>query len=380
MQALERNGLSAAQVTALLTAPTLVVSAGCDLMNPDLSFAADISDDLAGGRVERNLFATIHGTCSLKLSRRLAWGVDLVRPFQVLTDGHVTARFDLGVFCMTTPVLNVGDSVPMFDVQGYDRLMLLDRQVGADYTIAAAVTYRKALLDVFTAAGLTGVLIDGAAADDTLPVARSWPLIPNRAADPDQTDSPVTWLRIVNDLLRAINFRSVWCDERGRFRCQGYQLPSARPPEFTFDADGLLHGAVGEDRTVSEDVWRTPNRWVFRWTNAPEGTATANLSYTYNLPASDPMSAASRGLVWTSVVDYEAASRAKLVEIGDRRVQSDRTVTTRYTVSVGPFPVVGHADIYTYRDLAAAADRKVQAVTYTVDLLGADTEMTWEAV
>lgn len=382
MQSLARDGLTAEQVTAILTSPALQVAGGLDLLRPDLTFVSDISADLESGKVTRNLFADIHGACSLRLSRELVWGVDLVRPHMTLTDGRSgqSARFNLGVFLLTTPTRTVGQDPVTVEVQGYDRLVLLERQVGADYTVAAGVTYRQALLDTFTAAGLTGALIEGAAADDVLPAARSWPLVADRAADPDQTNTPVTWLRIVNDLLRAISFRSVFCDELGRYRCQAYVLPSAQPVEFTFDADDVVAGIVGEDRSVDEDVWKTPNRWVFRQTNRPAGALAPTEGdgiFTVVNQSDGPTSIDSRGLVWTSVVDYEAASQAKLVELGNRRVQLDRALTTVFSVTVGPFPPAGHADVYRYVD---GGDRRVQLLRHDLDLLGADSAMTWEAV
>jgi hypothetical protein len=384
MQPLARDGLTAAQVTALLRHPALRVSAGCDLLDVKLNVTGDLTPDLVGGQISRSLYADVHGTCSLTISRTLVWGVQLVRPYMVLAADSRTARINLGVYSLTTPELEVGPTPPTYQVSGFDRLYLLGRQVGADYTAAAGVTYRQALLDVFTAAGLPGALVEGVAADDVLPKARTWPLVADRVADPDQTDTPVTYLRIVNDLLRAINFRAVWADPDGLFRCQAYVEPAARPPEFVWDADDLTAGMVGEDRTVSEDVWKTPNRWVFRQTNRPAGAPTPTVGdglYVRTLPDAHPQSAVSRGLVWNSVVDYEAATQAKLVELGDRRVASDQRTTVTYDVSTAPFPVAGHADVFTYTDVAAGASgRKVQATGWTFDLAGSDVQWEWEAV
>lgn len=369
--------------TALLQSPALTVSVGCELLNANLTVAEDISDDLVGGRVSRSLFATVHGTCDLTLTRALVWGVDLVRPYMTLSDGITEARFNVGVYCLTTPERTVGETPETYSVQGFDRLLLLQRQVGADYTVTAGTTYRQALLDVFTAAGLSGALIEGSAADDTLPADKTWLLVADNVADPDQTATPVTYLRVVNDLLRAINFRSVWCDESGIFRCQAYQAPTSRPVEWTFDADDVIDGIVGENRTVIEDVWGVPNRWVFRQSNRAVGAPAATEGdgiYTVNNVSDGPTSQDSRGLVWTSVIDYEAATQAKLVSLGNRRVASDLAVTSRYQVTVGPFPPAGHADIYQYVDSAAGVDRKVQLISFDLDLLGADTSMAWEAV
>ncbi len=378
MQPLARDGLTAAQVTALLHSDDLTVSAGLELLKPNLTVAEDISDDLEGGSVALNLNATIHRTCTLRITRPLLWGIDLVRPYMVLAAEGNAVRFNVGVFSLTTPERRVGETPETYEVTGADRLLLLNRQIGATYTVTAGTTYRAALEAVFTASGLTGALIEGAAADSTVPKDRVWPLI-GETTDPDNDNTPVTYLRVVNDLLRAINFRAVFADADGVFRCSGYQEPTVRPVEFQFDADSL-DTPLEEDRTVTQDVWAVPNRWVFRWTNAPDLTAAADLVYEFNLPNSDPMSRASRGLTWTSVVDYEAASRAKLVELGDRRVATDRRVQAQYDVTVGPFPCAGHADVYLYSDAAAGVLAKVQCVSWDLDLLGEGTTMRWEAV
>jgi hypothetical protein len=365
----------------LLTSPAVEVSdVGCDLLNADLSFREDISDDLVDGQITWTLHATVHRAVRLELTRPLRWGVDLVRPHMTMTDrlSGLSSRWNVGVFALTTPERTVGETPETYDVSGFDRLHLLQRQVGRDYSVAAGVTYRQALLDTFAAAGLSGVLIDGAAADNTLPVTRTWRLVGDRVADPDQTDTPVTWVRVVNDLQRAWNGRGVYADENGRYRCEAYQAPQVRAPEHTFDADSPVT-IIGEDRTATEDVWGTPNRWVFRRTNGGTGVEGDGIHTIVN-QSDGPTSINARGLTWTSVVDYEAASQAVLVALGNRRVVADRSITSRFKVTTGPWPCAGHGDVYAYRDVALGADRKVQAVRWGFDLSGSDVEWEWEVV
>lgn len=358
-------------------------SAGCELLDLNLRFVEDISDDLLGGSTSYKLNAEIHTTLSLSLMRELQWGIDHVRPYTELSRTGLRVRFYRGVYVLVTPRRKIGVTPATYEIEGYDRLYLLLRQVGADYEVLPGTTYRTALLAVFAAAGLTGVLIEGSSADSTVPLRADgrghfWPLIPDDQTDPDQTDTPVTWLRIINDLLRAIRFRAVWCDELGQFRCEEYRSPAERPSTFIFDADEP-ETPVGEEREVFEDPWKLPTRWVFRWRNAPDGTSAADRRYQYDMPDGDPMSAAARGLVWTSVVDFDAASRDKLVQLGNDRVAADRAMRARYEVTAA-FPAQGHADIYTYRDVAAGVDRKVQLVEAEVDLLGEPRSMTLEGV
>lgn len=365
---------------ALLVGDRLEVSAGCDVLDLDLNVTGDISDHLVAGTIARNMRARIHGTCSLDLSTDLAWGTQLVRPYMTLSDGDVSERFNVGVFMLTTPEQVLGDDLPVRSTDGFDRLYLLDREVADDYVRSEGETYYEALVQVFDDAGLTGFLIDGAAADYTLPVDREWPLVA-RSTDPDQTSSPVTWLRVVNDLLTAINFRGVWADENGLYRCQQYLAPAARSPEFTFDVDNIRENIVVA-RTVIEDQWKTPNRWVFLWQNRPGGMSSTpgDGLYERNLDDDHPLSAVSRDLDWPKVYSYEAASQAVLEELGDRRVADDLGALAVYKVTTGPFPAAGHWDVVTYADDAAGGSVKAVATDWELDLSGGDMSWTWEAV
>lgn len=387
MQVLARDGLTAAEVTALLTADALEVTAGLDLLTPALTFVEDISDDLLDGRVARTMAAVVHGTCELQLSRALTWGVDIVRPWMRLTDTTTgtTARWNLGAYCLTTPARDVGETPETHAVRGQDRVSLLQRPVGDDYSVADGVTYRAALLQLFEDAGVGAdtVLIDGSAADSVVPVARDWPLVA-RSTDPDQTTTPVTWVRVVNDLLGAINFRGVWADENGFYRCQAYQEPSARPPEFVFTTDTPRLNIIGEKRRLTQDVWATPNRWVFIASNPPGGiTPSEGNGYVYvveNL-TDGPTSQTERGLVYPAVWRYEVAGPDALVGLGDRRVALDRAATTQIDLTTGPFPGAGHYDVYTYIDAVAGGERKVQASSWSLPLDGtADMQHVWEAL
>lgn len=375
-----RDAFTVAQIEALLLSENIEVDTGLELLDLDLTLIEDISQHLAdGGSIKYDLNNRIHRTCSLELTTAISWGTQLVRPYLVLSGAGISdVRFNLGVFMLTTPVREIGRVPTTYAVQGFDRVMLLDREVGADYSVLSGTTYRQALLDAFSAAGLSGVYIEGSAADNTLPATKSWPLVANDESDPDQTDTPATWLRVVNDLLQAINFRGVWCDADGTYQCVAYQDPSSRAPEFVFDADDEHTTIVGDDREQHEDIWQTPNKWVFRWKNGGtgiegDGIYTVDLN---NVDASNPLAQINRGLYWTKVVDYDAASQAKLEELGDRYVDADLRHTSVMKVGTGTFPPAGHADVYTYADTRVGIAQKVQAVQWELSLDGS--MMTWE--
>lgn len=378
-----RSAFTEAQVRSLLAAPTLRVGKGLELLAPDLSVRADISRDYSGGTIKRTMAADIHGTCSLNLARELAWGVDLVRPYRTLSDGRITARWNRGVFCLTTPKTTLGTSLDVASVDGYDRLYLLQRQVARDYSVAAGTTYYAALVQAFADAGVTGYLIDSSAQASTLPAAKTWPLVAD-STNPDQTSTPVTWLRVINDLGGAVNFRGVWCDENGLYRLQPYQAPSVRPVEYAFTADSGVR-LLGPKRTRTRDAWATPNQWVFIAQNPPSGVTPSKangLVYQRDNLAEDFLSQAAypvgRGLVWPAVFTYDAADAATLAALGDRRVAADRATVTTFDVTTSPFPGAGHADVFSYTDAAAGGTYKVQATQWSEPQNSDQMSWTWQ--
>ncbi|MCU1677276.1 MAG: hypothetical protein JWM93_2034 [Frankiales bacterium] len=389
MQTLTRDGWSAEQITSLLTSDVMyIVSSGCELLAGDLSVVDDISSDLLSGSITHVVDADgQHGTIAIQLSRELAWGIALIRPYMVLSNGDVTARFNCGVFALTTPERLIGSPIPTFDVQGYDRLYLLCRSVGDAYSITGGTLVLQAVRDTIAAAGLTGVLLDGTAQDKTLPTNMVWPLLRAQRDERGRFlpghDTDYAWLDIVNDLLAVIGYRRLWVDENGFFRSEPDVDPLVRAVEFAFDFDDVKV-IVGPNRTLVHDSWQVPNRWVFVQQNrASEAPAPTEGDGVYTVPppgAPHLPDQLGRDLDWPSVVHLDAADQATLVAQGDARVAADRRVATTLKVTTAPFPVVGHGDVYTYTDTALGSTVKVTSLMWTLDLLGADMTHEWSVI
>lgn len=136
-----RNRLTEEQVRDLLTRDDATVSAGIELLDGRNQVVADISGDLVGGSVSHDGRAVVHGTCSLQLQQALAWGRDRVRVYVILSDRPLSqnptiqARFNLGVYVLTTPQTKRGETPTTYDVQGYDLLQPLLDPVGDTYLV-----------------------------------------------------------------------------------------------------------------------------------------------------------------------------------------------------------------------------------------------------
>ena len=380
-----RDAFTASQVTSLLLAPAITVSAGLERLNASLVVQEDISNDLLSGQVDRLMNATVHGTCKLDISRALAWGIDLVRPYMTITDGRITARFNLGVFSLTTPERLGGINPETYTCAGFDRLYLLHRPVGDSYAVTAGTGYLAAIRSVVATAGLTGINLDGTAELKTLPTDMVWPLVKStttavKTLAPSAVNAgpgATTWLNIVNDLLAAINYRGLWADENGIFRSEPYINPALRPPEFTFTVDAQT--IVGQTRAFVQDIWAVPNRWVFIQQNPATAPVEGTGQYTVNNVNTGLTSQKSRGLVWAKVVELAAADQATLGAQGDVIVAADQRVAATIKPTTGPFPVAGHWDVFNLVDPSLLV-QKVVCSQWQLPLDGSDMTVIWDVV
>ncbi|ABS03194.1 hypothetical protein [Kineococcus radiotolerans] len=375
LTAAPRQDLTEDQVRAVLTADSLTVSAGCELLDSEDDVIADISGDLLGGSVKRECLADVHGACTLQLTRELAWGRDRVRPYMVLQTNlpglAVSARFNLGVFVLTTPRRLLEDN-PVWEVQGYDKMHLLQVQVGDSYSVPAGTGYLAAVrVAIAAAGGGDAVLLDSAAADKVLAAAMTWPL---------DAGTPTTWLRIVNDLLAAVGYRALWADQDGFFRSDPYRPPTERPLEWRFDVDDSRTTIIVEERTLTADTWGVPNWWRFLRRSTESTPSEGAGQYTVTNQTEGPTSVNALGRRVPKVVWLDAADQAALRSQGDAIVAADRRVTATIELRTGPFPLAGHFDIAAYADRLAPDLSRMQARSWDLSLDGADMRWTWEVV
>jgi len=366
-----RDHLTDAQVRSLLTADSVAVSAGLELLDSSNAFVEDISDDLASGEVTRNNFADVHGACRLVISRELAWGRDRVRPYMTLSNNGLSARFNLGVFVLTTPDSVRGETPASFTASGFDLLYLLQSGPGDTYVADSGSTYFTALNAVWTASGIGApLLLDGTASATTLPATMVWAL----------TESdPASWLRIVNDLLTAINYRGVWMDQDGNGRSEPYVAPSSRPVEWTFDTSDLSTDIVGEQRSLASDVWAAKNHWRFVRKNMTAQPVEGAGIYTVTNASTGRTSVAAMGRTIKAPVQYlDAADQTALVAQGDQIIAKDKAVSRTFTITVDPLPAAGHFDVVQLDD--AGDSDKCQVTSWTLPLDGSQGRWILEAV
>src|SRR5690606_6260673 len=153
-------------------------------------------------------------------------------------------EWPLGVFLLSTPERTVGTAgVVEREVAAYDQLVVLaDDKVADRYSVAAGTLYTDAIATLTF--GLARNLVPS---DKALTSAREW-----------EPGTPK--LRILNDLLAAINYESAWFDELGRLGCRPYQSPTDRSSEYAYATDDK--SVIVGEAAQSLDLFSVPNRWV----------------------------------------------------------------------------------------------------------------------
>lgn len=343
MQALDPlGGYTDAEVIAELTAQhgTRTMSYRYDRLS-EANVYIEPADWVTVGTVANNALADIKRTAKFTVLDRgtINYLKDRIRPWACLhmPDGG-RVEWPQGVFLLSTPGRRLTlDGVVTREVAAYDQLKALtDDKVVDRYSIAAGVLYTAAIATL--TAGYASSIIPSAL---TLPAAMEW-------------EPGTTYLRILNDLLAAINYESAWFDENGRLVCRPYQSPAVRSSEYTYAANELSVIAGAVDQAL--DLFDIPNKWVLNVSEADRPALTG--TYT-NTSTSSPTSTASRG---RTIVDFrteqdaadQATIDAKAARLGFEASQVFEVV--KFTTAA--MPMHSNADVLTLSIPGLAIDAK----------------------
>lgn len=249
-------------------------------------------DNVLGGSVANNSLADIKRTAKFAirdgalidyLSNRIKPWVRLhLEPYGA--DDWV--EWPQGVFLLSTPSRTVDQvGVVVRDVAGYDALQVFaDDLIDTRYTLAAGASYTSAV------STLLGSISKNVAASAAVAVtAREW-------------EPGTSKLKIINEMLTAINYESLSFDEDGVAQVQPYRAPSTRAVEYTYadDADSVIVPQV--EQTL--DLFVIPNKWVLVVSDPDRAALTG--TYTNNDPSS-PTSTIRRG---RTIVDFRTEQDA----------------------------------------------------------------------
>lgn len=354
MLSLARDGYTADAVKAALLASHRQWRFGFELLdssNEALGWLPGVSE----AEVEYNFLADIKRTMRFEVldNNDVNWIRDRVKPHVYLTmpDGG-EVDFPQGVLLMATPNRSTSDLSQRVirDVEAYDQLLVLHDDKEEDrYTVTAGTNYISAVETLLSAAGIVSQNLTPT--DKTLPATRDW-------------DPGVSKLKIINDLLVAINYESLFFDEEGFAVARPYTNPSDKASEITYATNE--DSIILPDADYEFDLFGVPNKWVLVVSQPDRPVLTS--TYT-NSSADSPTSTVSRG---RTIVDFrdreDAADQTSLDARAKRLAESASQIYESVEFTTGLMPIHQHADVYTLTHSALGVSAKFSEHRWSMPL------------
>lgn len=245
-----------------------------------------------GGLLESSIHADIRSSASLRirLTEEIDWLTHRVRISYIL-DG-VTTPLLTGLAAVTDETTDAAAGVEL-QLDLYDKTSILAEDgYGQAYAVPAGANLIDAAIAVIASTGETTIAIPTSAATTATGIV--WP------ADTSK-------LRIVNDLLTAAGYFTVWCDGLGWYRSEPYTPPAGRPLRFEFDTAATDPYLPTLARTY--DPYKVPNR--VRIVGKTDGAAEPLMAEATDERPENPFSQLNRGFWRTHVeIDVETTDIA----------------------------------------------------------------------
>lgn len=279
-----------------------------------------------GGEVSWTYNASVKGGGSLEVvevGQNINWVTARIRPVAILNN---ETEVPIGVFVAAAPKKDHSAVGVQRPIEILDKCSLLDRDIYADLDTGQALPFSLAEgSDVFLT---VKNLIER--------IGESAQMIPTDLGI--VTANPMTWevgttlLKIINDLLSAAGYFSLWVDGMGQFQVTKYAPPASRPAIYELLAPFENGNLMAPDWSEDEDIYSIPNRFVATTTGDEENEG---LISTAMLDPSSPYSYFNRGKQWVTAVEegVEAVNQQSLDNYASWRLALAVSVSARREVS-----------------------------------------------
>lgn len=210
----------------------------------------------------------------------------------LIEDGE---KNSLGLFVPQTVQKETDSGSTIYEATGYDKSILVKNDcIVARNFIAAGTKYIDAISALLISSGITQIIADGSDATFTT----------NR----DDWEIGTSKLKIVNQLLSEISFRSLEIDRNGSALLKTYQDASAENIQHVY-REGQA-SILTPDTTISSNQLEIPNTWIATVSN-PDLTAPLTYKYVNDNPLSQ-----------TSTV-YTGQNKVKVLSFDNIATQTD---------------------------------------------------------
>lgn len=330
MPLLPVSGYSVAQLVKALHRSPREVSYRFDVLD-ERNVYQRAATNVSGGSLQNNALSDIKrgGTFQISEDDNIDWPRERIMPFfRLRMPNGGWAEWPLGVFLLATPKRSVRSVRTIRSVEAYDQLLVLaDDRIEDRYVVSKDSSYTDAVrLFLQDTPGLGRIIITNSNA--ILPVDREWE--PN-----------TTRLRIVNDLLGAINYNSLYFDAMGVGRVTPYQEPGGRPIDYRYLADS--NSLISPEAESDLDMFDVPNRFI-GVVSEPDRPPLRSV-YVNENPES-PTSTVRRGRIIVEVMeDMEAADQEALDSLVRRAALRRAQIYEGLSISTAVMPFHGNLDV-----------------------------------
>lgn len=302
------------------------------LLDPAHNVKAKLDGVQKGGTLRWSASSSVKGTGSIPVvdvGQSIDWLNDRVRVTAYTSDdGRPEVETPLGVYLIAAPVETWDNGKRSWDIELADRSSVLDQDImtgpsgePATFTVPKGKCIIAAVREIIVDAGETAPHMKG---DDGTKIKR------------DMTwDMDTTRLQIINDLLDAGNYLSLWVDGAGDFRVSKADRPQDRPVLYEMLAP-LQEGPralFAPDWTHDRDIYSIPNRLLA--IEEGDGDEEGEAAIAVNMDADSPYSYQSRDGRWiTEVVEGTSVTAAEgaLQEWTERRLVQMTEVSSSLSV------------------------------------------------
>lgn len=200
----------------------------------------------------------------------------------------------LGVY-LPQSAEKVTDAGTLYNVTGYDRLILAKNDcITERLALAQGSYYMDHITSLLISSGIAQVVADDSAAVLT--------------TDRDDWEIGTSKLKIANQLLSEISFRSVTMDQNGMALLKRYEPPSAGNIQHVY-REGQA-SIIQRATTIKSNLLEIPNIWIATVSN-PDLTAPLYYKYVNDNPLS------------TTSTAYTGQSKIKVLQIDNIATQED---------------------------------------------------------
>ncbi|MGW9021257.1 hypothetical protein ACWGOE_07235 [Leucobacter chromiiresistens] len=305
-------------------------------------------DGVSGGSCEVAATTRLGGSASLTIDERgqeIDW---MSHRVQIIYDPGIRGidAWPIATMMFTSPKTKSTSTRPVHEVALLSKMAIIDEDsVAQRFSLAAGTPIIPTVVSLIQSTGETRIAVTDS--DATLSNPMVW----------DAAESKLT---IINDLLAAAGYWSLWCDGGGQYRVESYIAPADRAVAFTFEAGDVAIHASGWDR--EQDLSSVPNRYVV--VGSGSDSAPALSAEAVNENPDSPFSIQNRGgrVITRSETGVEGSLQV-LQALAERRLRDAMSPVAKLSVSHAIVPLNPN-DVVDFRPRGHSARATIQRMSY----------------